>query len=254
MKGWTFVVSDDFAACRSFVADVPPTFGSQGTVLHKGRNEVRLVEHGQYRFAVKRFGRKPFIVSLINVLRKTKACRAYRNAFALLRLGIHTPVPVAYMERRNALSMVTDSYYICLYEDDQPIADGLCEYGDTNWDMVRSYARFVASLHSKGILHKDLNSTNVRYKPSSHGYEFSLIDINRMTFYPQPERMPLAKSLENLCLFSHCSPMFEGFVREYLAARGLTAFLFDTAIAVKQRHDRHYARKKRIGRMLKKLF
>lgn len=236
-----------------YVNEMPARFGREGRQLFKARNEVRLMEADGCRLAVKRFKRMGLFGQVGSLFRSGKALRSYSNACRLTTLGVPTPRPVACIEKRNVLGFLKDSYYICDYIDLPPICDGLAEDGYFNREMTQAFARFVASLHDKGVLHHDLNNTNVRFSHDGKEYKFTLIDINRMKIYPPSVNVPLDECLLNITRFSCLSDMFRCFLSAYLQARNLPESLFDRAIAIKKRHDRAYARNKRISSFFKNI-
>ncbi len=230
----------------SFIGSVPGIFKEGGRLLFKGRNEVRLMEVGGCRFVVKRFKRKGILMQFVNRFRSGKALKSFNNAYRLMELGVPTPRPIACIEIRNVLGCLVDSYYICEYVDMLSIRDGLSENGDFNREMTQAFARFVVMLHDRGVLHHDLNSTNVMYCYSNGKFEFTLIDINRMTFYPFVDNLSTDECLLNISRFSSCSEMFHYFVKEYLLIRQWPENLYERAIIVKRRWDEAYARRKKV--------
>ncbi len=49
--------------------------------------------------------------------------------------------------------------------------------------MVEALGKWVAEVHSKGVLVKDLSPGNILFRPTAQGgYDFCLVDVNRMGF------------------------------------------------------------------------
>lgn len=247
-------IHNDYRHLEDFMHEIPAIFSSEGHMIHKGRNEVRIISHGGLDMAVKRFARNRLPKTLIYTLKGSKAHRAYDNACRLKAIHLPTPAPVALVEVTNTTGLVTDSYYICEYTDMAAINSGLNEDNDYNRDMTTALAHFVARMHTTGVLHHDLNTTNVLYRKENDTYAFTLIDINRMTVAADPGKLDLEDCLLNITRFSRCSEMFCFFVKEYLRVRGLPDTVYDRAIAIKCRHDKAYARRKKIGGLLKQIF
>jgi len=235
----------------AFIEHVPKNFEESGKLLFKGRNEVRLMEVDGSRFAVKRFKRRGTFLQLVNRFRYSKALKSFNNACRLTALGVSTPRAIACIEIRTVLGCLEDSYYICEYVDMLPIRDGLREDGVFDREMTQAFARFVAMLHDKGVLHHDLNSTNVMYRHNNGKFDFTLIDINRMTFRAPEDSLPVEECLLNISRFSSCSEMFRYFVKEYLQVRRLPKRLYERAIVVKQKWDDAYVRRKKWGNFFK---
>lgn len=84
--------------------------------LHKGRNCIKIMEIAGKKFVVKRFGRITLANRVIyRCFRKSKARRAFDNANTLRKKGIHTPMPVGYLEINDRLTLRT-SYFVSEYQ------------------------------------------------------------------------------------------------------------------------------------------
>lgn len=247
-------LNEDFLYLSHYINRIPEIFYEEGETVFKERNEVKLMISGCQKMAVKRFKHLGLYKKLIYITRKSKAEKAYNNACLLKERGICTPKPIAYIETRNYCGLLLDAYYICEYVDLPPISDYLSP-SDNMFDKLfaKCFASFVAQLHEKGVLHHDLNSTNVRYRRCLTGFEYMLIDINRMTIYKHGHKPSLHKCFLNMTRFSYLSDMYRYFVLNYLHLRNLDDALFYHAIAVKEKHDKAYKRRKIITGYLKRL-
>lgn len=252
MKPTRIVISDDYREHADFIESIAQRFHSLGVVIYKARNEVRKIEHEDRIFVAKRFHNKGIFKQIIRSLTLSKGKRSYVNACHLCLNDISTPRPIAYIEIRTRLGLVSESYYICEYSDMGAIEDGLNEQGDFNHPLTEALARFVADIHRKGVIHHDLNSTNIRYEVRGDEYHFSLIDLNRMRSYSPP--LSADRCLDDTTRFSCLSEMYRHFIRHYIEAMGWPPQLFDHAIKIKQRHDRAWTRRKSFSRRLKRLF
>ena len=252
MKPTRIVISDDYREHTNFIESIAQRFHSLGVVIYKARNEVRKIEHEDRIFVAKRFHNKGILKQIIRSLTLSKGKRSYVNACHLCLNDIPTPRPIAYIEIRTRLGLVSESYYICEYSDMGAIEDGLNEQGDFNRPLTEALARFVADIHRKGVIHHDLNSTNIRYEIRGDEYHFSLIDLNRMRSYSPP--LSADRCLDDTTRFSCLSEMYRHFIRHYIDAMGWPPQLFDHAIKIKQRHDRAWTRRKSFSRRLKRLF
>lgn len=225
---------------------LPDSFTRSGEMLWNGRNKIKAIMMEDGREAVvKRYKPLNLFQKLSYAFRPHKACKAYINGLELVRRGFHTPYPIAYVEIRN-WRFIKDAYYICERMDMPPIEDLL--YRD-DWDkgLATAFARFTAQLHKQGILHHDLNDTNVRFASKDNEYEFSLIDINRMSFYDSIDDVPMKERIENLTRFTGRIDLFEFVAREYASCLGLPVEEWtQTAVEQKKRHDRNWYRRKRI--------
>lgn len=244
-------VSPQYQHLDSWLQQLPQLFASnQGTLLYDGRNQIRMFEVDGEKVVAKRYKRHDIFKMLVyTFFRKSKARRAYENAVELKSRGFSTPQEVAYMEKRFA-GLIRQVYYVCAYTDWQPIKPCLIEQEPFDETLAEAYAHFVAMLHESGVLHRDLNPTNVLYQKKGDRYEFELIDINRMQFFDGP--VPQAECMENLTLFWWLSPVYRYILKIYAADRHWTADDVEKAVEVKKIHDKQWVRRKRITHLFKK--
>jgi serine/threonine protein kinase len=238
------VVNPKYEQQRKCLKKLVNDFDKGGRILYDGRNQIRLFEIKGQQFVVKRYKRHDWLKRIVySFFRKNKARRSYENAILLGERDFTTPAAVAYIEERD-LGLLRQVYYICEYTNAKPIRPRLIEQEPFDQQLAKAYARFVASLHERGILHRDLNPTNVLFTENDGHYRFELIDINRMHFYDNP--VPKYECMENLTLFYWLTPVYHFILNEYAAIRGWTEKDIEEAIAVKQRHDKRWIRRKRI--------
>lgn len=217
---------------------------NEGQLLYRGRNEVRLYNVGDLQLVIKRFRRHNYVKQLIySFFRINKARRAFENATQLRARGFSTPHEVAYLEEKH-WGTIRQVYYVCEYTSSQPIRPRLILQNPFDQQLATAYARFVARLHESGVLHLDLNPTNVLFTEEGGNYQFELIDINRMRFYDGP--VPKGEAMENLTLFYWLTPAYRFILNEYAAQRGWTEEDIAEAIRVKERHDRRWIIRKKI--------
>jgi tRNA A-37 threonylcarbamoyl transferase component Bud32 len=243
------------AAVNDFLQHLPELFIKEKTVLYAERNIVKrfAVDNADEilsRVVVKRF-KFPNIVQRIaySFYRDSKAKRAFHNAAELRRRGVSTPIEIAYMEQWQG-GLFAYGYYISGSDDAPPIRKKLIEPDEFDCVLAEDFAGFAAELHTKGILHHDLNSTNVLYRNDGMRYHFSVIDINRMNILPEGEMPSRYDCLENLTRFTDDRlDLFEYVVRCYARKRGWD--IDETAkeaLAVKNKHDKQRRRRKAILR------
>lgn len=231
------------AVTTDAVMRVVSDFDNCGELVFDGRNKLRRVNICGADVVVKRF--KPFnaIRRISRRFRRSKAIRAYYNGLKLMELGIMTPEPLAYIEVRNWWGALVDSYYICRYQSLQAL-----ETVFDDDDALNCFATFAVELHTAGVLHHDLNRTNVCFDPANPA-RFWLIDINRMTFC----KPTIRDRRDNLQRFCSSGPMFEKFTAKYLSEAGLDAELLPSWIAAKANWDNRRAQKKKFKKVLKKV-
>lgn len=136
---------------------------NKGTLIYNGRNKVWIFNHDDIKYVVKKFHSLGFWKGIIyTFFRENKARRAFENGQRLLKNGIKTPEPIALIEEKK-YGLYNELYYVTGYIDWLPIRKPLIEDDLFNLQMTLDYAHFLADLHQKGIIHKDLNNTNVLY-------------------------------------------------------------------------------------------
>ena len=231
------------------LAGLPESFDNQGSLLWNGRNKIRDIEG----LIVKRFKHPSLLQQVGYWFRRHKARKAYENGLELTRRGFDTPTPIAAAELRSGCSLQF-AYYVCeaLPPEAQAI-EGLLDREDWDKSLARAFAQYVALLHEAGILHNDLNDTNVHWEKRADGqYHFLLIDINRMKFFAPGQEIPAREWIENLTRFTRRLDLFEYVIREYAKARGMDEqAIAQRGVAQKRTHDRNWYRRKRFLHMFK---
>lgn len=189
------VVADEFSTLRAELETIEDLFHDATDVIQEERNTIKALSIGRQRMVVKSFKRVGLLRGLIyRHLRKSKAQRSYEYAQKLVAMGFSTPKPVAYIEHRTPLG-ISDSYFVSLFLDhDFSIREALTKKIDDHERVIDEFVKFTYELHSAGILHLDHSPGNTLIKRASHGYQFSLVDINRLKF----EEFALPARLDNL--------------------------------------------------------
>ena len=213
-----YIINPKYCSLHDFVISLPEKFNSMTCmqILRSGRNEVRLFLVDGQMVVVKCFRR----ISLLNrllygTIRQSKSVRAYYHAFRLNRLGISTPEPIAAIDVRR-YGFLTQSFYVYAYSEYNDIKELLDRYPDEQIEpLLDALTDFILRIHDKGVLHHDLNILNILYRDCGSGrYDFQLIDINRMSFYP---KLSEHQRLANLRHFN-CKPAVLIYILERYAA------------------------------------
>ena len=198
----------------------------QGQTVYNSRNRVVRFIMGEQPMMVKRFKRVNLVQQVVyTFFRKTKAERAFRFASEFLQRGIDTPQPVAYMEQRHH-GLFTTGYFVSLEVPGTETSLLLREVHDYPPDLAEAVARQVVRMHSRGVLHGDLNLSNFLLAPTpspftdegTDGHHFIMIDTNRSHFtsgMPAP-----AECLQNMVRLTHRRDLYEDLVRRYARLRG----------------------------------
>lgn len=240
-----------------FIESIPSIFNLQGTLLYDERNTVKSfsISNPDIPFSelvIKKF-KKPNIIQRIaySFFRENKAVRAFKNAEKLLEQGIATPQGIACIVIYNNL-FLNSSYLVTTFTNGRPIMEFFTTPQEFNHLFIKEFGAFAVKLHQKGILHHDLNSTNVLYHQTENGSFFSVIDINRMSF-KSPQKISPADCFENLTRFTGDMILFELVVQHYVNLRGWNENLVNDAIRIKIKHDKHRIRKKTFLASLKRI-
>lgn len=243
---------------NEFINQVPLKFDDGGTMLHDERNTIKdftfdnpHIPFGQ--LVVKRY-KVPIFVQRVaySFFRKSKAMRAFNYARELRKRGINTPHEVAFIEEYHN-RLIKSTYIVTCFTDGRPIKDFITISEGINTQVAQEFARFAKELHVKGILHHDLNPTNVLYHPTVDKHYFSVIDINRMKFKQPGSQLTPAECFENLTRFTGRMDLFEYVLRHYIKERGWNEDLIKVAIKMKIRHDEQRIRRKAFLKNLKKI-
>ncbi len=182
--------------------------------------------------AVKRFGAPRGWRLLLQCWKPTRARRSWNAAVELLRRGLPTPAPLAFMERRHQGARHA-SYFICkALETPYSVRSFFSAYvggaaktaGIAQADFFRQSANFVANMHGKGVFFRDLSAGNILVSITAAApgaAAFSLIDTTRARFFPYP-----LDRRRRLCdLMRICHPLDterrQQFLKAYLTAAGL---------------------------------
>ncbi len=149
--------------------------------IHKARNEIKILDYENQKLVVKAF-KVPNLLNKIvyTFFRGTKAKKSYENS---LRISSFVPQAIGYIEFRK-FGLLSDSYFISeQFEYDFTIREVItgADFKDRE-NIFKELAKFTFLLHEDGILHKDYSPGNILIKLSENGYEFKIVDINRMEF------------------------------------------------------------------------
>ena len=210
------VIHPEFADAASFIKQLPQFFEQEGELLYDSRNKVKRYRLNGKDMVVKRYKRPNMIQRIVyTFFKKSKTERAYLFAGMLRERGFDTPHEVAYIEqRKNGLFL--DGYFVSLNCSYPPLSE-LLRKRDFDRHPADELAAYMVELHKKGVLHGDLNLTNILYHTDKKGqYEFTLIDTNRSKFKPAPDRQ---ECLENLKRLTHSKALLRYIVIQYATLR-----------------------------------
>lgn len=215
--------------------------------IHKARNELKIIELARVKTVVKSF-KVPHLLNRIvyTFFRRSKAYKSYHNALRLQELGISTPQPIALIEFFES-GLLADSYFISEFFDyDFTIRTPLLEPLADREAIFTAFAAYTYQLHQAGVWHLDYSPGNILIKRTENGYQFSIVDINRMVF---KTICPL-EGCENFNKLWAFDDELEIMGREYARLSGLDEA---TTIAEMKRHNDANKRVKNFKKRLKKV-
>ena len=171
------------------------------------RNTVELVNIKGSTFVVKKYKVPNFANRIIyTFFRKSKAQRAYEYALRILRCGISTPFPVAYIETGRG-GLFHTGYFVSEYMDHPTLNRWKVEEHskEEKERLTEDFISFTIGLHEREILPLDYNPGNIfYYKNNESGhYKFALTDINRVKFGKLSRYKDTMHSFEQLGLSAY---------------------------------------------------
>lgn len=213
------VVNPEFERYGSFVSSLPDIFDSSGQTIYSKRNVVKRFQVEENAVAIVKRYKVPNLIQRLaySFYRKSKAERAYNYAALFLQKGIETPKPIAFIEIYQR-GLFTDSYFVST-EDNRSSCNALLDstFREAE-ELIDNLVDFIISLHKKGIMHGDLNLSNILYWKEKDGkYSFSVIDTNRSRFIDTPSKH---RCLKNLMRMTHNFSVSAGLVAAYARKRG----------------------------------
>lgn len=210
-----------------------PMDSDTAEVLRNKRNRVWSApapgEAGQ-KLVVKHFRPMTGLRGWLQGFKPNKALRSWNGAHELLRRGIPTPRPVAWLEH-PAQPCRRESYYLC--ESFAGAASARQAFyafnrGETEFlgfpaeEWYRAIANLLVKMHGRGVFFRDLSAGNLLLRRQENGgVEFALIDTGRARF----GRRGLALRPRLADLMRLCHPLSwngrDRFLRIYGEAAGL---------------------------------
>lgn len=192
-----YKIDEDYLHIKDFLLNIKEEFLAKGESIHKARNEIKIIKYKDSEYVVKSFKIPNQIRKFIyTYLRDSKAHKSYINS---QKIEKYSPKAVAYIEFFQS-NLLHESFFISeKYEYDFTIRSPLKKDDIPQKEqMLKEFVLFTCNLHNEGIYHKDYSPGNTLVKKIDNGYEFKIVDVNRMIFknLSLNERM---KNFSKLC-------------------------------------------------------
>lgn len=199
------LVNPKFASDQltDFINRLPDSFANAGTQIYKGRNTVKCFLIDGNELIVKKFHPLSTVRALLYLFRTSKATRAYRYGLEILRRGIQTPQPVAVINCRRGF-MLHDSYFISLPTHRPDLT--FLRQKDFDSSEAKSLSEFVYQLQQRGVLHGDLNLTNILLADKDAVdplRRYIIIDTNRSIILPPGKKPSIRRRAQNIMRLTH---------------------------------------------------
>lgn len=179
-------ISSNYSQLEYWIKSLPIRWvNAEGDVIHNRRNELRVmnIDAGP-SVVVKSFAVPNFINRIVyGIFRKSKAQRSFEYAKRLDKLGIKTPMPVAYYTERCGL-LFSSSFYVSLQSQCRyTFYDVISDLHLPNRDVYLRYlGEFVANMHLNGVYPLDFSGGNILIDMVDGKPYIELVDLNRMAF------------------------------------------------------------------------
>lgn len=229
-------------------------FESDGKIISQNnRNIIKVFTFNEIgeNIVIKQYRNNGILQKILSCFKVSKAYRAFYNGLLLSKRGILTPTPIAFTEERKN-GYLKASYYVCLYTKDNTIMP-LIERQQPDKTAIKAFAQLLANLHENGIVHHDLNLSNVLYHTGREGVVLSVIDINRLSY--RTDEKPVTKEnkySDDLMRFTGRLDIFISIAYEYAKLRKIDIEPFVRRMTLKKiNHDMNWTRKKKFHKLFK---
>ena len=173
--------SEDIFPNGFSLEDFERSFEENQNIIKNNRNIIKKLRFGDTETVTKSFKRPNFIQGIIyKFFRKTKARRSFEHSLLLNQKGIKTPEPLCFIEVFDSFRLL-QSYYISRQINyDFTLEFATQKEAKDHRAILKSFIDFTYNLHEKNIMHLDYVVGNICVKKKEDGYDFFLVDLNRL--------------------------------------------------------------------------
>lgn len=229
-------------------------FDTEGSLFVKGsRNTIKVFKSTLGELNIKSF-KKPNIINSIGYkfFRASKAKRSFDFAMKLIDKNIGTPEPIAFAEFNSGIGF-GKSFYVCKHINAKYTYRDLVEKPNLpdHEEILRAFTRFCFQLHEAGVEFKDHSPGNTLINPNGNdGFDFYLVDLNRMTFH---DSMSFELRMFNLRRLTPKKEMVAVMANEYakLYTDKSEGEIFDLMWGLTQKFQYKFHSKQRLKKRLK---
>lgn len=214
-----YEIRKDFHELEEFTINLKNTFDHIGSVILDNRNVVKKVVTESGTVVIKNFKGMYFFNRLAySFLRKSKAERSFLNSEILNKKGIITPAHVSWVDF-SSYGLLSHSYFISVFSPYKTLRqilesdDFTQQYKD---DMLDQLSVFVRKLHDLEVYQNDFSLGNILVIPGENGFEFSMIDLNRVRF----QKVSFRKGLQNFSKLEIPTEALNKLIGQYASLSG----------------------------------
>ena len=182
-------LNKDYEYFEEDLLNIREIFANAEGSIHKARNELKIIKLHGLECVIKSF-KIPHIINRVayTFFRDSKSKKSFTNGLKLQKLQVNTPEPIAVIEFFK-IGLLERSYFISLYKPYEFTIREVFHHKVNNVEAIlKEFARFTYELHKKGVWHVDYSLGNILINKKATGYDFSLVDINRMEFKVVPPK------------------------------------------------------------------
>lgn len=244
-------IQPKFEAKEKTLDGIIEHFDTKGKLFGKAaRNSIKLFPFENLTLNVKSFKIPNFINQVVyHYFRKSKAERSFIYACKLLKMGIGTPEPIAYYEFIEG-GLFKKSFYLSKHLEADLTYRDLCHnlnYPDHE-EILRAFTRFTYKLHENNVEFLDHSPGNTLIKKVEKGYDFYLVDLNRMNF----KVMDFETRICNFARLTKHRSMIKTMSDEYAKISGEDfETVYELMWNATQEFQEKFQRKKRLKKKLK---